>query len=253
MSRGVTRSLGYVAATAVLLGAWWLLALAVNSPALPGPVVVLADFARLAPSELWPNSLVSAARVLVALAIAMIAAPIGLVVGRSPRLDAVVAPLVYLTYPIPKIVFLPVLLVLLGIGDVSKVGLIALVLFFQILVTARDAAKSVPADSVLSVRSLGAGRFDVYRHVIVPASTPEIFTALRISTGTAIAVLFFAETVAGTSGIGWYILDAWSRLDYPAMYAGIVAMGLLGVVLYEVIEAAEHRVSRWRRAGRQAV
>ncbi len=248
MSPLARRALGYVAAGAALLAMWWLLSLAVASPALPGPGIVLADFVRLFPSELWPNTLVSALRVLAALAVSLVAVPIGLVVGRSPRADAVLAPFVYLTYPIPKIVFLPVLLVLLGIGDLTKVALIALILFFQILVTARDAAKSIPADSVLSVRSLGAGRLDVYRHVVVPAALPEIFTALRISVGTAIAVLFFSETVAGQNGLGWYILDAWSRIDYPAMYAGIVAMALLGVILYEALEAIEARASRWRRA-----
>jgi NitT/TauT family transport system permease protein len=244
------RIVGYLGAVAFLLLAWAALAAAVDNQALPGPWPTLTDFVRLFPTELWPNMAVSGARVLAALLISLVAVPIGLVVGRSPRVDAVVAPVVYLTYPIPKVVFLPVLLVLLGIGDASKVSLIALILFFQILVTARDAAKSIPPDSVLSVRSLGAGRWDVFRHVTFPAALPEIFTALRISVGTAIAVLFFSETVAGTSGLGWYILDAWSRLDYPAMYAGIVAMGLLGVVFYEVLEVIERRVSRWRSAGR---
>jgi ABC-type nitrate/sulfonate/bicarbonate transport system permease component len=249
VSRLVRRTAGYVGAVVFMLLVWALLAAAVDSPALPGPVPTLADFIRLFPSELWPNMLVSGARVLAALLISLVAVPVGLLVGRAPRVDAVVAPVVYLTYPIPKVVFLPVLLVLLGIGDASKVSLIALILFFQILVTARDAAKSIPPDSVMSVRSLGAGRWDVFRHVVFPAALPEVFTALRISVGTAIAVLFFSETVAGTSGLGWYILDAWSRLDYPAMYAGIVAMGLLGVIFYEVLEAIERRVSRWRRAG----
>ena len=189
---------------------------------------------------------------LVALTLSLMAVPIGLIVGRSPKADAVVAPVVYLTYPIPKVVFLPVLLVLLGIGDASKVALIALILFFQILVTARDAARSIPYDSVLSVRSLGAGRWDVFRHVVFPAALPDIFTALRISVGTAIALLFFSETVAGDSGLGWYILDAWSRMDYPAMYAGIVAMGLLGVVFYEALELVERRLSRWRGVGEHA-
>ena len=250
MKRLPGRVLGYLGAVAFLLLAWAALSAAVGNQALPGPWPTLTDFVRLFPSELWPNLLVSGARVLAALLISLAAVPVGLFVGRSPRVDAVVAPVVYLTYPIPKVVFLPVLLILLGIGDASKVSLIALILFFQILVTARDAARSIPPDSVLSVRSLGAGRWDVYRHVVFPAALPEIFTALRISVGTAIAVLFFSETVAGTSGLGWYILDAWSRLDYPAMYAGIVAMGLLGVVFYEVLEVIERRVSRWRSAGR---
>ena len=93
--------------------------------------------------------------------------------------------------------FLPVLLVLLGLGNAPKIALIAIIVFFQILVTARDAAKAVPEASVLSVRSLGASRLDIYRHVVVPAALPDIFTALRIGTGTAIAVLFLAESIAG--------------------------------------------------------
>jgi ABC-type nitrate/sulfonate/bicarbonate transport system permease component len=250
VSAAARRILGYLGAMLAMLAMWALLAMALSNPALPGPAAVIADFFAIWSAELWPNVLVSGGRVLAALLISLVAAPIGLVVGRSPRADAVVAPFVYLTYPVPKIVFLPVLFVLLGIGDISTVTLIALILFFQILVTARDAAKSIPEDSVLSVRSLGGTRTDVYRHVVVPAALPDIFTALRISTGTAIAVLFFAENVAGTSGLGWFISDAWGRLDYPAMYAGIIAMGLLGVVFYEVLELIESRAARWRRAGR---
>jgi ABC-type nitrate/sulfonate/bicarbonate transport system permease component len=100
------------------------------------------------------------------------------------------------------------------------------------------------------VRSLGASRVDVYRHVVVPASLPDIFTALRIGTGTAIAVLFLTESIAGSSGLGWYIVDAWGRIDYPAMFAGIIAMALLGVVLYEALDAIETWATRWRTAGR---
>ena len=76
---------------------------------------------------------------------------------------------------------------------------------------------------------------------------PDIFTALRIGTGTAIAVLFLAESFAGSNGLGYYIVDAWGRIDYPAMFAGIIAMALLGVVLYEALDALEGWVTRWRR------
>ena len=179
-----------------------------------------------------------------------LAVPLGLVIGRSPRIDSVAAPLIFLTYPVPKIVFLPVLLVLLGIGSLPKIALITLIVFFQILVTARDAARAIPAGSVLSVRSLGADRAQVFRHVVVPAALPDVFTALRISTGTAIAVLFFSESIAGTDGIGYYNIDAWSRIAYTDMFAGIIAMAVLGVVLYELLELAEARVCRWTRVAR---
>jgi ABC-type nitrate/sulfonate/bicarbonate transport system permease component len=245
----VRRALGYVAASAALLVGWELLALALGSPAFPGPSAALPAFVELVP-VLWPNALVSAARILVAMAAGtLLAVPIGLWAGRSPKIDAVFAPLLYLTYPVPKVVFLPVFMILLGIGNVSKVVLLGIIVFFQILVTARDAARAVPPTLVLSVRSLGAKRLDIARHVVLPAALPEIFTALRIALGTAVAVLFFAESTAGSDGLGWFIMDAMGRIDYPRMFAGILAMALLGVVLYEVLDWVDAWANRWMRAG----
>lgn len=250
MKRYARKLLGYAGAFVVLLAGWAALSRAVGSPALPGPTLALTTFAEQWP-QIWPHVLVSLWRVIAAMTIGtVLAVPLGLWFGRSPRVDAVAAPLVFLTYPIPKVVFLPVLLVLLGLKDAPKITLIGLIIFFQILVTARDAAKAVPEGSVLSVRSLGANPLDVAWHVVVPAALPDIFTALRIGTGTAIAVLFLAESIAGTDGVGYYIVDAWGRIDYPSMFAGIVAMALLGVVLYEALDAVEGAATRWRRSAR---
>lgn len=250
MSARVQRALGYAGATLVLLLGWQALALAVDSPALPVPLAAIAEFARTLVPDLLPHLATSAWRALAALVLGtVLAVPLGLFIGRSPRVDSVAAPLIFLTYPVPKVVFLPVLLVLLGLGDLSKIGLITLIVFFQILVTARDAARAIPAASVLSVRSLGAGRAQVFRHVVLPAALPEVFTALRIGTGTAVAVLFLAESIAGSRGLGYYIVDSWGRIDYNAMFAGILAMALLGVVLYEALDWLESRVCRWTRVG----
>lgn len=251
MSGAGRRVLGYVGALAILLVAWELAALAIHSPALPSPVSALSDFARLFVSDLLPNLLVSAYRVLAAVAIGtVLAVPLGLVLGRTPRADAVFAPVVFLLYPVPWVVLLPVFLVLLGIGDAPKIALITVIVFFQLLVTSRDAAKAIPTASVLSVRSLGATRAQVFRHVVVPAALPDIFTALRIASGTAIAVLFLSETVAGTSGLGWYIIDAWGRIAYGDMFAGIISLALLGVIFYEGLEAAERWLTPWTQVGR---
>ncbi len=244
------KAIGYALAVAFLVGSWQLVSAAIASPALPGPIEAFADLWRLK-AVLAAQMSISGWRVTVSVVLGLIVgAPLGLALGRTPAADAVFGPIVFLSYPVPKVVFLPVLLVLLGIGDVSKIALITLIVFFQILVTARDAARAIPAASVLSVRSLGADRWQVFWHVVVPAATPEIFTALRISAGTAIAVLFFSETVAGSSGLGYYIMDAWGRIAYGEMFAGIIAMAVLGVLLYEIIEALESRVCRWTRAGR---
>jgi ABC-type nitrate/sulfonate/bicarbonate transport system permease component len=242
---------GYLGAVIAVLVVWQLGAWALDSRALPGPVPALTAFFTAFWSDLAPHLAVSTWRVVAATVLGtVLAVPLGLWLGRSQRADAVAAPVIFLTYPIPKVVFLPVLLVLLGLGDASKIVLITLIVFFQLLVTARDAARAIPAGSVLSVRSLGAGELDVFRHVVVPAALPDIFTALRIGTGTAVAVLFLAESIGGTTGLGYYIVDAWGRLAYDAMFAGILGMALLGVGIYELLELAEARLCRWTRVER---
>ena len=240
------RLLGYALALIIIFLAWHLLSLAIKSPALPTPAQTVPMLATYA-SQLGPDFLTSFYRVIVAMIIGTaLAMPLGLAIGRSPRLDTVFGPLLYILYPIPKIVFLPILLVLLGIADAPKIILIALTIFFQVLITVRDAAKAVPEESVLSVRSLGAGRLDVFLHVVIPASLPELFTALRISSGTAVAILFFAEAIAGSTGLGAFIIDSWAMLSYPRMFAGIIAMAFLGVILYEIFDILERRLARWR-------
>jgi len=244
------KALGYVGAVAFMLVFWEVASLAFHNPALPLPADGLGQFMEQFPI-LLPHFGYSAFRVVASILLGLaVGAPLGLLLGRSERADLVFGPLVFLNYPVPKAVFLPVFLILLGIGNSSIISLITLIVFFQILVTARDAARSIPAASVLSVRSLGANRWQVFTHVVVPGSMPEIFTALRISAGTAVAVLFFSETFAGSTGLGYFVSDAWGRVQFDEMFAGILAMALLGVALYEVIEWVEARVCRWARAGR---
>ena len=174
--------------------------------------------------------------------------PAGLWIGRSRRGDQIFGPVLYVLYPVPKIVFLPVLFILFGLGGQAKVILISIAIFFQMVVTMRDAAKNVPQGAVVSLRSLGATKGQILREVVLPASLPDLFTALRITTGTAVAVLFIAESMAGSSGLGYYIMHTWSLLEYEQMFAGIIAMAVLGVVIYEAFEILEYRLTKWRRA-----
>jgi NitT/TauT family transport system permease protein len=238
--------LGYLIAIIIILMIWFLLAIAIDSPALPTPIATVPMLIKFA-GQLGPDFLVSLYRVVIAMVLGtVIAMPLGLAIGRSPKLDGIFGPLLYILYPIPKIVFLPVLLVLMGIADAPKILLIAITIFFQVLVSVRDAAKEVPEQSIISMRSLGASRLDVFRHVVVPASLPELFTALRISSGTAVAILFFAEAFAGSTGLGYFIVDSWALLNYPRMFAGIIAMAILGVLLYEIFDIMERKLARWR-------
>lgn len=239
---------GYLWGTVFVIALWWVLALVINSPALPTPdatwPALVDNFARIMP-EFWT----SLGRIALSMLIGtVLGVPAGLWIGRSRRGDQIFGPVLYVLYPVPKIVFLPVLFILFGLGGQAKVILIAIAIFFQMVVTMRDAAKNVPQGAVVSLRSLGATKGQILREVVLPASLPDLFTALRITTGTAVAVLFIAESMAGSSGLGYYIMHAWSLLEYEQMFAGIIAMAVLGVVIYEVFEILEYRLTKWRRA-----
>lgn len=224
---------------------WQMLAWIVRRPILPSPVEVLPIFLASMIGELGLHFLASAGRVLASIGLAVIlAVPIGLGLGQSPRLNRVFSPLIAIVYPIPKIVFLPVIFVLMGITDFSKIFLIALIIFFQILVVVRDEAANLRPELIMSVRSLGAGRRALFRYVYLPASIPAVLTALRVSVGTAVAVLFIAEQSLTTRGLGYYIVvETYQVLRYTEMYAGILAMSLLGLMLYFVINGIERRVA----------
>ena len=235
-----------LAGIVMLFFLWLLLALFINRPILPSPIEVIPLFLRDITGELGLHFIASAARVLAAIALAtLLAAPIGLALGQMPRFDQLVAPLIAILYPIPKIIFLPVIYVIMGISDVSKVTLIAIIIFFQILVVVRDEAAGLKQELILSVKSLGAGRRALFRYVYIPASIPAILTALRVSVGTAIAVLFIAEQSLTSYGLGYYIvIETYQVLLYPEMYSGIIGMGLLGVLLYFAIYSIELNVSK---------
>jgi len=236
-------------ATAALLILWQILSWIVRLPILPSPLVVAKTFVvELVKGDLWRHFLASLWRVVASTALSIgLAAPAGLVLGQSRQLSKIFLPVIYILYPIPKVVFVPVLLLFFGIGDLSKILVIFLVLFFQILVLVRDQAAALRPELILSVRSLGAGRRALFRFVYLPASLPAILTALRQSIGTAVAVLYVVEFFATNLGLGYYIAFQGSTLlNYPAMYAGIVMMSLLGLSLYFLVDWLEKTLCRWQ-------
>jgi len=227
---------------------WQILSLVVNQPILPPPVTVVKVFLVELGNGLLIHFFSSIWRVLASTFLAIgFAVPSGLILGGSKRMNAIFSPLIYLLYPIPKVVFVPVFMLLFGIGDLSKIAIIFIILFFQILVLVRDQAISLHPALLQSVRSLGAGRRALFRYVYLPASMPAILTALRQSVGTSVAVLYIAELFATQRGLGYYIYFNGSTLfNYPAMYAGILAMSLLGLGLYFSVDWLERRLCPWQ-------
>ena len=236
-------------AALLILFAWEIAALIIDRPILPPPLTVFLVFWRdLKTGELLGHFLVSLWRVMAGTLLAILtAAPVGLILGQSKRLGQLFTPIIYLLYPIPKVVFVPVILLFFGIGDAAKIVIIFLILFFQILVLVRDQASNLRPELIQSVMSLGAGRRALFRYVYLPASLPAILTALRQSVGTAVAVLYIAELFATTKGLGYYIyFEGSTLLDYPAMYAGVLAMSLLGLGMYFSVDRLERWLCPWQ-------
>lgn len=232
-----------------VLAIWQLAALAINRPLLPTPILVAeALWRELVSGDLGAHFLSSLWRVLASTFLAIVtAAPLGMILGQSQRLNSLLSPAIYLANPIPKVVLVPIVLLFFGIGDLPKIIIIYLILFFQILVLVRDQAAAIRPELIQSVRSLGAGRRALFRFVYFPASVPAVLTALRLSVGTAVAVLYVAELFATQRGLGYFIYYSGSTLfDYAAMYAGIVALSLMGLILYFTVDWLERRIAPWQ-------
>ncbi len=235
-----------------LLLLWSIAAVILNSNLLPPPWLVLNIFFTDLFRGLGWHILVSTERIVISIILAtLIGMPLGFILGQFKKWDKFLYPLIYTTYPIPKIALLPIIILFLGIGDTSKIFLITLILFFQVLVIVRDASKNIPAQLILSLRSIGVNQLQLLRYAYFPACLPATLTSLRLNVAIAIAVLYLAESFATSAGLGFYIMDAWQQLAYDKMYAGVLAMGLLGALAFVILALIEKKFCRWTQAGKE--
>ncbi|WP_097027950.1 ABC transporter permease [Clostridium peptidivorans] len=225
---------------------WYILHLTVSSSAIPSPYKTLLNFIEIFPSTLSLHLLVSLARITAAILISLVfGSLIGLWIGMSKRADELITPIVYILYPLPKIAFLPILMILFGLGNTPKIVLIVIIIIFQIIVAARDGVREIPKELFYSVTSLGLNKVEIYRHLIIPAVLPKIITALRISVGVSISVLFFGENFATTYGIGYFIMNSWLMVNYVEMFSGILALSIMGFLIFKLIDMLENKLCGW--------
>lgn len=231
----------------MLLVAWYIISMLANRPIIPNPLAVFVQIGAIFTSKMAIHVVYSLSRILEGMAISiLIGVPLGFLMGYFEKVDRILSPLMYFAYPIPKIALLPVIMVLFGLGEVSKILMIVLIIIFQIIVTARDAVKDIPPETFYALQSLGAGRLQVFSEIVTPAALPEVLTATRLALGTAISILFFTETFGTQYGMGFFIMDSWLRVNYLDMYAGILILSLIGFCLFVAIDYAEKRICSWR-------
>lgn len=229
---------------------WLILSAILQMNALPMPHTVYAAWEKAIAGGVLAHLFASMARALAGLGIALaIGLALGIPMGCFPQSDRWLGPLIYFSYPVPKLALLPVIMLLLGTGETSKITLIVLIIVFQLVLSIRDAVRAVPEEDYALLTSLGASFVQKLRHIILPATLPAVFSSLRVSIGIAFSALFFTETFGTTTGLGLYITDHQMRLDYPLMYFGILVLSLGAFALFVLVDVADRIWCGWQRSG----
>lgn len=216
---------------------------------IPPPTQIIDEFREnLDNGKLVGHTRDSVSRILVGFAIGSSAGLLmGLYLGlfRLPRL--ILSPVFAALYPVPKIAIFPLLLIIFGLGDASKWAAIAIGSFFLVFYNTLGGVLQIPTIYLDVARNAGASRFQVFRTVALPAALPDVFTGLRLATGTSFVVLVAAEFVGAKSGLGMFIWSSWMTLQVDRMFMGIVVIAFLGYVAITFVGWLERRLVPWAR------
>jgi ABC-type nitrate/sulfonate/bicarbonate transport system permease component len=198
----------------------------------PAPTAVWSEGVKLARSGvLGENLWISTKRVLAGFALGGVTGVFtGVVLGANRSVRAALDPLLSAFYTVPKLALLPLLLLVFGLGELPRILLVAISVFFVMWMTTMAAFLATPEGYVDAAKSFGATRAQLFRHVQWPSALPQVFVGLRLSIGVAVLVVVGVEYVDASSGIGWLIWNSWSLFLATQMYVGIVAVALMGVI-----------------------
>jgi len=213
-----------------------------------GPVEILKHFfAALGSQELYADIGASLGRALPGFVIgSALGIALGLVAGVSRTFDGTFSPVVFLTYPVPKIVLLPLFMLWFGIGDLSKVLIIALACFYPVFINAYYGARSTKKILVWSALNMGAGSARIFRRIVVPSALPQIFAGLRVSLALSFIVMFAAEMINARSGLGHMIRTAENSLRFDLMYVSLLSIAILGYAGDRFLSLVREKALAWQ-------
>ncbi|MFD6857205.1 ABC transporter permease [Rhodococcus sp. NPDC060090] len=215
---------------------------------LPPLTTVLEAFWELATNgQLAQHLEASLTRALTGFAIALVfAVPLGVAIGWYKPVAETINPILEIFRNTAALALLPVFILILGIGETSKIALVVYASTFPILLNTISGVRTVDPLLVKSARSLGLPSYRLFQEVILPAAVPTIFTGIRMAAASSILVLIAAEMVGAKAGLGYLITASQLNFQIPNMYAGIIAISIVGLVFNGILVTVERRLSRWR-------
>ena len=178
----------------------------------------------------------------------VVAVPFGIAIGWYKKIAYIFDPFVNAMNATPRVALLPLVIIWLGIGILSKVGIIFLGAVFPILINARDGVKTTPSNLLTAARSFGASEWMLFKTVVLPSTVPFILTGLRLGLGRAIVGVMVGELYAATAGIGFMITVAGATFQTDKVFVGVLIFALTGMIGTELITRVEKRFNRWRPA-----
>ncbi|MCE0762061.1 ABC transporter permease [Pseudonocardia kujensis] len=188
-------------------------------------------------------------RVLVGYVVAVVAAVVvGALMGTSRFVYYLLEPVTELLRPIPSAAYIPIAILLLGVGSEMKIAVIALTSFFPVVLSTCGGVRSVDPILVDTGRTLGYGPLGRLRRIVLPSALPETLTGMRVALGIALIVGIVSEMLAGDTGIGYLILESQRIFQVPLMFAGIITLALVGYLLNLAFVRVESHLLRWRTA-----
>lgn len=238
-------------AVALFLTAWELVGNTlqlINPMFMSAPSLVLKAGVQLFTSgEIWNDLYISGIEFLWGYALSVVfAIPFGIAIGWYKKLSYICDPFVNAMNATPRVALLPLVIIWLGIGVLSKVGIIFLGAVFPLLINTRDGVKTTPANLLTAARSFGASEWQIFRSVVLPSTVPFILTGLRLAVGRALIGVMVGELYAATAGIGFMITVAGATFQTDKVFVGVLIFAISGMVLTEVLDRIEHRFDRWR-------
>jgi NitT/TauT family transport system permease protein len=214
---------------------------------LPAPSTVAVSLGRmLADGSLGMHLVATLSRIALGLLLgAGSGVVLGLAMGTSKRLRRVIDPLVAAVHPIPRLAFFPLLIVVLGVGESSKLAGVALGAFFPMLLNTVAGVRGMNPVHLEIARSYGATRWQMFTHVLLPGSMPLMLTGLRLSANVAFHATIGVEMVGSRNGIGAMLWLSWQTFRIDHLYAILVVIAAIGIGLATVIRWITHRSAPW--------
>ena len=237
---------------AVPLIGWTVLATfgAVNRVFLPSPGdVVHRVVTWFTDDDLLSDIGISSFRVVVGWALsALIAIPLGLLIGTFRAVQAALEPLTDFIRYMPAVAFIPLVMLWIGIDEGAKIGIIFIGTFFQMVLMVAEDVRRVPMAQIEAAQTMGATRLEVIEQVIIPSSKPALLDTLRVTMGWAWTYLVVAELVAANSGLGYAIIKAQRFLQTDKIFAGIILIGAIGLAMDQSFRLLHRLAFPWLHA-----